>query len=67
MVALYINDGPGAKRTLGQLRECYIRVLDLRDGQELVRSENLAPALRSETAILLGRAVPASLPAGNSR
>jgi len=54
VIALYINDGPGAKRTLGQLRECYIRVLDLRDGQELVRSENLAPALRSETAILLG-------------
>jgi tellurium resistance protein TerD len=29
-------------------------VLDLRDGQELVRSENLAPALRSETGICLG-------------
>lgn len=54
VVALYINDGPGARRTLGQLRECAIRVLNLSDGQELVHSENLAPALRSETAICLG-------------
>lgn len=54
VVALYINDGPGARRSLGQLRDCSIRVLDLSNGQELVRSENLAPALRSETAILLG-------------
>jgi tellurium resistance protein TerD len=54
VVALYINDGVGARRTLGQLRECIVRVLDLRDGQELVRSENLAPALRSETGICLG-------------
>ena len=54
VVALYVNEGPGAKRTLGQLRECAIRVLDLSNGTELVRSENLAPALRSETAILLG-------------
>ncbi len=54
VVALYVNDGPGARRTLGQLRDCSIRVLDQRTAQELVRSENLAPALRSETAILLG-------------
>lgn len=54
VVALYVNEGPGARRTLGQLRECAIRVLDLSNGQELVRSENLAPALRSETAICLG-------------
>ena len=54
VVSLYINDGPGARRTLGQLRECAIRVLDLSNGQELVKSENLAPALRSETAICLG-------------
>ena len=54
VVALYINDGPGARRTLGQLKECVVRVLDLANGQELVRSENLAPALRSETGICLG-------------
>ncbi len=54
VVAVYINDGPGARRTLGQLRDCSIRVLNLAGGRELVRSENLAPALRSETAILLG-------------
>ena len=59
VVALYVNEGPGAKRTLGQLRECYVRVLDLDGGQELVRSENLAPALRSETGDLPRRAVPA--------
>jgi len=38
VVALYVNEGPGAKRTLGQLRECVIRVLDLANGTELVRS-----------------------------
>lgn len=54
VVALYINEGPGARRTLGQLRECSIRVLNLADGQELIRSENLSPALRSETGICLG-------------
>src|SRR6476620_2661409 len=42
VIALYVNEGPGAKRTLGQLRECAIRVLDLANGTELVRSENLA-------------------------
>lgn len=54
VVALYINDGPGARRTLGQLRDCTIRVLDLANGNELIRSENLAPSLRSETGICLG-------------
>ncbi|GAA2009588.1 TerD family protein [Nakamurella flavida] len=54
VVVLYVNDGPGARRTLGQLRDCRIRVLDLADGTELVQSENLAPQLRSETAICLG-------------
>ena len=33
VVALYINDGPGARRTLGQLKECVVRVLDLANGQ----------------------------------
>ena len=54
VVVVYVNEGPGAKRTLGQLRECRIRVLNLADGTELVRSENLAPQLRTETAICLG-------------
>jgi tellurium resistance protein TerD len=54
VVVLYVNDGPGARRTLGQLRDCRIRVLDLANDAELVRSENLAEQLRTETAICLG-------------
>jgi tellurium resistance protein TerD len=54
VVVLYVNDGPGARRTLGQLRDCRIRVLNLADNAELVRSENLAEQFRSETAICLG-------------
>lgn len=54
VVAVYINDGPGARRTLGQLRSCTVRVLNRDDNAELVRSEDLAPALSSETALTLG-------------
>jgi tellurium resistance protein TerD len=54
VVVLYVNDGPGARRTLGQLLSLTVRVLDLRDNRELVRSEQLATALDSETAITLG-------------
>ena len=53
-IAAYINEAVGAKRTLGQLRECTVRVLNLNGNAELVRSENLAPALSSETALVLG-------------
>ncbi len=53
-VVAYINEAVGAKRTLGQLRECTVRVLNLNGNAELVRSENLAPALSSETALVLG-------------
>ncbi|HEY2041474.1 MAG TPA: TerD family protein [Jatrophihabitans sp.] len=54
VAVLYVNDGPAQRRTLGQLKECSLRVLDLADRRELVRSENLAPELTSETAIALG-------------
>jgi tellurium resistance protein TerD len=54
VAAVYINDGPAQRRTLGQLRSCVIRVLDLADNRELVRSEDLAPALSTETALVLG-------------
>jgi tellurium resistance protein TerD len=54
VVALYVNDGPGQRRTLGQLRSCSVRVLNAADGQELVRSEELASGLASETALTLG-------------
>ena len=54
VAVLYINDGPVQRRTLGQLRSCVVRVLNLADNHELVRSEDLAKALTSETAIALG-------------
>jgi tellurium resistance protein TerD len=54
VAVLYVNDGPGARRTLGQLRSLTVRVLNLADNAELIRSEDLAPALRDETALVLG-------------
>ena len=54
VVVLYINDGPAQRRTLGQLRSCRVRVLNLADNAELVRSEELSGALRDETALALG-------------
>jgi tellurium resistance protein TerD len=54
VVVLYVNDGPAQHRTLGQLRSVTVRVLDLADNHELVRSEDLAPALSTETALALG-------------
>ena len=54
VAVVYVNDGPANRRTLGQLRSCVVRVLNLADNRELVRSEDLAPALSSETALVLG-------------
>jgi tellurium resistance protein TerD len=54
VVALYINDGPGRRRALGQLRSCVVRVLNAAGNQELVTSEDLAPGLTTETAVVLG-------------
>jgi tellurium resistance protein TerD len=54
VVVLYVNDGPAQHRTLGQLRSCEVRVLNLADNKELVRSEDLAPGLDNETALTLG-------------
>jgi tellurium resistance protein TerD len=54
VVVLYVNEGPAQRRTLGQLRSCVIRVLDAADNRELVRSEELATAFTSETAVALG-------------
>jgi tellurium resistance protein TerD len=44
----------GLRRSLGRLRDVAVRVLNLTDNQELVRSENLAPVLNGETALSLG-------------
>jgi tellurium resistance protein TerD len=54
VVLVYINEGLAPRRTLGQLRSCIVRVLNASGNQELVRSENLAPALRNETALTVG-------------
>lgn len=54
VVTLYLNDGASVHRTLGQLRSCSIRVLDREDERELVRSEELATGLSTETALVLG-------------
>lgn len=54
VAVLYINDGPAQRRTLGQLRSCVVRIVNVDGNQELVTSEDLAPALSTETAIVLG-------------
>ena len=54
VAVLYVNDSPARKRTLGQLKECRVRVLNLTGNAEIIRSEDLAPELGTETAIVLG-------------
>lgn len=54
VAVLYVNDGPAQRRTLGQLRSCVVRVLNRAGNAELVRSEDLAPAFDTETAVALG-------------
>jgi tellurium resistance protein TerD len=54
VAVVYVNEGPAQRRTLGQLRSLVVRVLNLADNRELVRSEDLAPTLSTETAVALG-------------
>ncbi|UWP80361.1 TerD family protein [Dactylosporangium fulvum] len=54
VVVLYINEGAVQRRSLGQLRSCSVRVLNLDDNVELVRSEDLAAGLTQETGLALG-------------
>jgi tellurium resistance protein TerD len=54
VIVMYLNEGLAVRRTLGQLRSCVIRVLNANGNAELVRSENLAPALAGENAVTLG-------------
>jgi tellurium resistance protein TerD len=54
VIVVYVNDGPAQKRRLGQLRSCVIRLLNLDGNAELVRSEELANTMQSETALALG-------------
>lgn len=50
---LYANEGIGAARTLGRLRSCRVRVLNLAGDASLVRSEDLASHMSEETASIL--------------
>jgi tellurium resistance protein TerD len=54
VIVTYVNEGLALNRTLGRLRRCEIRVLNLAGGTELVRSENLAQGLTTETGLALG-------------
>ena len=54
VVVVYLNDGTAPRRSLGQLRSMTVRVLNAAGNAELVRSEDLAPALDQETALVLG-------------
>jgi tellurium resistance protein TerD len=54
VMVLYLNEGPSRRRTLGRLRRCQVRVLNLATNAELVRSEDFAPSLDAETALTLG-------------
>jgi tellurium resistance protein TerD len=54
VLVVYLNEGSAQRRTLGQLREMTVVVREAPSYRELVRSENLAPAFGSETAVVLG-------------
>lgn len=54
VLVTYINEAHDARRSLGQLREVSLRVLNMADNTEVVHSVNLAPALTNETALALG-------------
>lgn len=53
-VVIYLNEGAKAPRTLGQLKSCKVRVLNLDGDAELLVSTELATGLTTETALVLG-------------
>lgn len=53
VVVVYLNDGTALRRTLAQLREITVVVREAGSNRELVRSENLATSLTTETALVL--------------
>lgn len=53
VLVVYLNDGTAPRRTLAQLRDITVVVREAGSNRELVRSENLAPALSTETALVL--------------
>ncbi len=50
---LYVNEGGGGRRTLGQLKKLVVRVLQLGNGAPVVSTVDLAPGLAGETALTL--------------
>ncbi len=55
VVVVYINEGVTGRRTLGQLRRCTVRVLDLQGNRPLLTTGDLAEGLDTETAVALGQ------------
>jgi tellurium resistance protein TerD len=53
VIVVYLNEGTAQRRTLGQLRDLTVVVREAPSNRELVRSENLAPGLTTETAVVL--------------
>lgn len=49
----YLNEAMSKNRTLGRLNSCTVSVYDVDSGSRLVSSEDLAPALDSEKALVL--------------
>lgn len=52
-IVLYVNEGMGITRTLGQLDRCVVRVLDVDGARVLARSVNLGPNVGSASAAIL--------------
>lgn len=50
---LYVNEGGGGRRTLGQLKKLVVRVLQLSNGSSVVSTVDLAAGLGGETALTL--------------
>ena len=50
---VYVSEGSGANRNLGQLRDCTLRVLNLATGAQIISTVNLAAGLSKETALTL--------------
>lgn len=53
VLVTYINEGTAQRRTLGQLKRVAVVVREAGSLRELVRSEDFAPVLQSETALVL--------------
>lgn len=50
---LYLSEGSGSSRTLGQLKRLVVRLLNLDGGASIISSVDLAEGLSGETALKL--------------